>query len=45
MEDAVSAIKNIGKIDRKKCYFHVKNNFSVETYARRYLELATKIKR
>jgi glycosyltransferase involved in cell wall biosynthesis len=45
IEDAVNAIDNIDKIDRKECYEFVKEKYSVERFAEEYLDLYDKIKR
>jgi glycosyltransferase involved in cell wall biosynthesis len=44
IEDAVNAIKNIDKIDRKTCYEFIKEKYSVERFAKEFLDLYGKIK-
>ena len=38
IEEAVKAIKNIDKIDRKNCFDHVNKNFRRDMMAKDYLE-------
>lgn len=43
IEGALQSIKNVENIDRKRCYEHVRDNFSAEKMAENYLQVYKKI--
>lgn len=43
IDEAVRNIGNIGNIDRKKCYEHVRDNFSAEKMVENYIKVYEKI--